>query len=218
MLAQPLAIWRIGDGLLQKLMAEATLLHTMIESGAPDPAMIAASLARVKEIDNQLTPLERDFSVRLGESSRKLQRLLLLSTLIVAVVLMIFGSWISRFFLTKSDHFEEALKVSEERLQLAMLGSNDGLWDWDIQADNIYYSPRLKELLGYTSADGEPTPLQFLNCIYPSDLDAVRAKLTFHLHDNSPCDIEFRVVTKSGELRWVRAWPDPSQTLPRASA
>ncbi|AMP00324.1 diguanylate cyclase domain protein [Collimonas arenae] len=205
LLAEPLAIWRVGDGLLLQLNAEASRLHAAIESGIPDPVTIASSIARIKEIDDQLTPLERNFSASLGESSRRVQRLLLLTTLIVAVALMIFGSWISRFFLTKSDHFEEALKVSEERLQLAMLGSNDGLWDWDIQTDNIYYSPRLKELLGYTSADGEPTPLQFLNCIYPSDLDAVRAKLTFHLHDNSPCDIEFRVVTKSGELRWVRS-------------
>ncbi|MFJ2986748.1 EAL domain-containing protein [Collimonas sp. NPDC087041] len=205
LLSEPLAIWQTGDGLLQELSAEASRLHAAIETGKPDPAAMAGSIAKIKEIDDRLTPLERDFSASLGESSRRVQRLLLLTTLIIALALLIFGSWISRFFLNKSDHFEEALKVSEERLQLAMLGSNDGLWDWDIQADNIYYSPRLKELLGYTSADGEPTPLQFLNCIYPSDLDAVRAKLTFHLHDNSPCDIEFRVVTKSGELRWVRS-------------
>ncbi|WP_172656980.1 EAL domain-containing protein [Collimonas arenae] len=205
LLAEPVANWKIGDGLIQQLSLEASRLHTAIAAGNPDPVAMIASIARIREIDARLTPLELRFSASLGESSRSVQRLLLFATLAIAIALMIFGSWISRFILIKSDQFKEALKISEERLQLAMLGSNDGLWDWDIQADNIYYSPRLKELLGYTLEDDEPTPLQFLNCIYPSDLDAVRAKLTSHLHDNSPCDIEFRVVTKSGELRWVRS-------------
>jgi diguanylate cyclase (GGDEF)-like protein/PAS domain S-box-containing protein len=205
LLSEPLANWKIGDGLIQQLNLEASRLHAAITAGNPDPVTMIASIARIREIDARLTPLELRFSASLGESSRRVQRLLLFATLVIAVALMIFGSWISRFILIKSDQFEEALKISQERLQLAMLGSNDGLWDWDIQADNIYYSPRLKELLGYTLEDDEPTPLQFLNCIYPSDLDAVRAKLTSHLHDNSPCDIEFRVVTKAGELRWVRS-------------
>ncbi len=205
LLSEPLATWKIGDELIQQLDLEAQRLHAAIAAGNPDPVAMIASIARIREIDARLTPLELRFSASLGESSRRVQSLLLYATLAIAIGLMIFGSWISRFILIKSDQFKEALKVSEERLQLAMLGSNDGLWDWDIQADNIYYSPRLKELLGYTLEDDEPTPLQFLNCIYPSDLDAVRAKLTAHLHDNSPCDIEFRVVTKSGELRWVRS-------------
>ncbi|HWW07423.1 EAL domain-containing protein [Collimonas sp.] len=205
LLQEPLSNWKIGDQLIQELSAEAERLHAAIAAGNPNPLTLAASLSRIREIDAQLTPLELRFSASLGESSREVQRLLLLATLTIAIALMIFGSWISRYILIKSDRFEKALKISEERLHLAMLGSNDGLWDWDIQADNIYYSPRLKELLGYALEDPEPTPLQFLNCIYPSDLDAVRAKLTAHLHDNSPCDIEFRVVTKAGELRWVRS-------------
>jgi diguanylate cyclase (GGDEF)-like protein/PAS domain S-box-containing protein len=205
LLSEPLANWKIGNDLIEQLDQEAQRLHKAINAGDPDPTAMIASIARIREIDARLTPLELRFSASLGESSRQVQRLLLFATLAIAIGLMIFGSWISRFILIKSDQFKEALKISEERLQLAMLGSNDGLWDWDIQADNIYYSPRLKELLGYTLEDDEPTPLQFLNCIYPSDLDAVRAKLTAHLHDNSPCDIEFRVVTKAGELRWVRS-------------
>ncbi|WP_082814706.1 EAL domain-containing protein [Collimonas fungivorans] len=205
LLREPIANWKIGDQLIADLSVEASRLHAAIAGGNPDPQTMIASVARIREIDARLAPLELRFSASLGESSRRVQRLLLFATLTIAVGLMIFGSWISRYILTKSDQFEEALKVSQERLHLAMLGSNDGLWDWDIQADNIYYSPRLKELLGYSLEEEEPTPLQFLNCIYPSDLDAVRAKLTSHLHDNSPCDIEFRIVTKGGELRWVRS-------------
>lgn len=205
LLKEALSNWQIGNALIEELNAEAGRLHAVITTGNPDPLTIIASVAHIREIDARLTPLELRFSASLGESSRQVHRLLLLAILTIAIALMIFGSWISRYLLTRSDRFEKALKISQERLHLAMLGSTDGLWDWDIQADKIYYSPRLKELLGYAVDDAEPTPLQLLHCIYPSDLDAVRAKVTAHLYDNSPCDIEFRILTRSGELRWVRS-------------
>ncbi|WP_211451347.1 EAL domain-containing protein [Collimonas antrihumi] len=205
LLEEPLTTWQAGNELIEDLNVEAGRLHAVIAAGNPESSTLTDSIARIRDIDARLTPLELRFSASLGESSRQAERLLLFAILTIAIGLMIFSSWFARYILTKSDAFEEALKISQERLHLAMLGSNDGLWDWDIQADNIYYSPRLTEFLGYTLDDGEPTPIQFLNCIYPSDLASVRAKLNFHLYDNSPCDIEFRIVTKSGELRWVRS-------------
>ncbi len=55
--------------------------------------------------------------------------------------------------ISKRKEVERALHASEERFQLAMDGANDGLWDWDLLTDTVYYSPRWKSMLGYLDAE-----------------------------------------------------------------
>ena len=100
---------------------------------------------------------------------------------------------------------EEALLKSEERFNLAVAGSNDGLWDWDIRSNEVYYSPRFKELLGYGDHEFENVFASFETNLHPVDREPTLAKVRRHLDDGESYDVEYRLRTKCGEYRWFRA-------------
>ena len=97
------------------------------------------------------------------------------------------------------------LQESEERYELAVSGSAAGLWDWDLRTDKVYYSDRLKELLGYRPDEMLDTQDEFWNRMYPDDYEATRQAVDQHLKERVPYVIDFRLLTKSGEYRWFHA-------------
>jgi PAS domain S-box-containing protein len=100
---------------------------------------------------------------------------------------------------------EEALRVTEERFALAVRGSQDGIWDWDIQNGSLYWSPRLKELLGYAVDELDVDFAIFDSLMHPDDKERVGEAIDAHLGDRATYDVEERLRTKSGEYRWFRA-------------
>jgi PAS domain S-box-containing protein len=99
---------------------------------------------------------------------------------------------------------EEILRLSEERLQLALEGSGDGLWDWDITTDEVYLSPRWLEMLGYHCDELSITVANWEQMIHPDDRPWVTARLTAHLADDAVSyDFEYRFQHRSGEWRWI---------------
>ena len=70
---------------------------------------------------------------------------------------------------------ERALRQSEERYALAARGANDGLWDWDLKTNRIYYSPRWKALLGYSEAEIGDDPGEWLSRIHIEDEESKKS-------------------------------------------
>ena len=98
---------------------------------------------------------------------------------------------------------EELLRVSEERYQLAVKGSNDGIWERDLLSNTAYYSPRYKELLGYSEGDDFPPVLEsFSSKLHPDDRDRAMQAARQHLETQQPYHVEHRLQTKSGSFRW----------------
>ncbi|MDY0304833.1 MAG: PAS domain S-box protein [Desulfovibrio aminophilus] len=100
----------------------------------------------------------------------------------------------------------EALRASEERFGLAVAGSSDGIWDWpDMSRDDLWWSPRLYELLGY-APDELPASMETFNLLlHPGDRERVQEALRRHLERRDPYSVEYRTACKGGEYRWFLA-------------
>ncbi len=107
--------------------------------------------------------------------------------------------------ITQRLQAEKALKESEQRFERAIKGSNDGIWDWfDVHQEQIWYSPRFFEIIGYQPNEFQPTLTRFRNFIHPDDLQPVFQAIENHLRFNIPYFIEYRWLHKLGDYIWVR--------------
>ncbi|MCA8995746.1 MAG: PAS domain S-box protein, partial [Planctomycetaceae bacterium] len=94
---------------------------------------------------------------------------------------------------------------SEERFKLAVEGSSDGLWDWNVESGEVYYAARFKELLGYRNDEFPHLFTEFERRLHPDDHDRILAAIGRHLEQREPYDVEYRLKHKDGEYRWFRA-------------
>jgi PAS domain S-box-containing protein len=106
--------------------------------------------------------------------------------------------------MTARKQAEEALRKSQERFDLAVRGSNDGIWDWNIPSGQVYYSPRVRELLGYDSNEFPDTIASIDTHLHPDDYGRTWAAIREHLETRRPYDTEHRLRTKDGRYRWFR--------------
>ncbi len=99
-----------------------------------------------------------------------------------------------------------ALSKSEERLQLAINGVNDGIWDWDIHHDHLYLSPKWKEMLGYSDQELPNVRAAFDGLLHPDDKLMVSRALSDYLERRAPTySVEFRMSNRDGSWRWILA-------------
>ena len=108
--------------------------------------------------------------------------------------------------ITRIKRIERALRESEERFDLAVRGSSDGLWDRpDLDGDRLWWSPRVFELLGYEADAFAPTQARVLGMMHPGDRARFADAHTRHLEAREPLDVEYRLRTRGGEYRWFRS-------------
>jgi len=94
------------------------------------------------------------------------------------------------------------LKASHDRFDLAVRGSTDGIWDWDLKSGKIYFSPRFRELLGYADKELSDEFSSWESLIHEEDALSVLEAIDRHLDQRTPFDIEHRLLTKSDGYRW----------------
>jgi two-component system, sensor histidine kinase and response regulator len=107
--------------------------------------------------------------------------------------------------MTRFYQQEEALRTSQERFALAVRGSNDGIWDWNVLTGEVFYSDRFKELIGYEDQQFPNIFASFESHLHPEDHPKIMTALHEHLQGRTPYDVEYRLRTRGGEWRWFRA-------------
>src|SRR5574341_1182201 len=110
----------------------------------------------------------------------------------------------SRKEISERVRAEAALRESDERYSLAVKGTNDGIWDWNLTTHQVYYSPRWKSILGYKDAEIGTSPKEWLERVHPSDRKHLEAAISAYLRSSEPhFEHEHRMLTKDGTYCWV---------------
>lgn len=131
--------------------------------------------------ESQLEELVRTRTTELAEANQKLQIEIL-----------------------ERRQIEEQLRKSEERYVLAVQGGKEGLWDWNLETNEIFFSIPWKDLLGYKDWEISNNPDEWLNRVHPDDLQRLNSELQAHLEGHTDhFESEHRIMQKDGEYIWV---------------
>jgi diguanylate cyclase (GGDEF)-like protein/PAS domain S-box-containing protein len=165
------------------LSVVATLLVSLrLAASIGDPLMQLADVAR-------RVSTNKDYSVRATIRAGGETGLLIQS----------FNEMLSRI-----ESRERALKESEERYALAARGANDGLWDWNLATDEIYFSPRWNHMLGYSVSGVWSSPEEWFSHIHVDDRERVHSGICAHRDGKSPEFVsEYRMRHCSGGYIWT---------------
>jgi len=100
---------------------------------------------------------------------------------------------------------EEALKISEDRLSKIMIAANDGMWDWNLKTNDVYYDPRYYQMSGYEVDEFPHRIEEFKKHIHPADYGYVMDEAQRHLSGEvDRFDVEFRYLKKNSEWQWIQ--------------
>ncbi len=119
--------------------------------------------------------------------------------------------------ITAQKHAEKVLCDTEERFELAVQGSNHGLWDWNLITNEIYLSPRWKNILGYQDQEIVNHLDEWCRFVHPADFTQMWATIEAYLDQRIPTyESIYRVSHKEGGYCWVLAraaalWDDSGQ-------
>ncbi len=106
--------------------------------------------------------------------------------------------------ITEQKTYEKRLKENSERLEMALIGSDSGMWDWNIETGEVYYNDRWATMLGYQPDEIDNNLSVWENLIHPDDKWHTNLILEKHLKGESPIyRNEHRMLCKDGSWKWI---------------
>jgi len=119
---------------------------------------------------------------------------------------------------------EAALREGEQRWQLALRGNNDGIWDWNVETNEVFFSARWKEMLGFQDHEIANHLDEWAKRVHPDDLELVTQLIRDHFDGKTPYYIsEHRLQCKDGSYKWIldrgqALWDETGQVIRMAGS
>lgn len=154
--------WKIGDAYLAQLDAVAQQMHAAQQAGAATDADMMRWKAQIMSINDEVTPAAMAFSVALGEGSRTVQYLLVISNLLVAALLIALALWRTRKLLNQRHAFAYALQLEKDRAQVTLASIGDGVITTDVDGAILYMNPAAEKLTHWNAEQATGLPLAAL--------------------------------------------------------
>ncbi|MFA9517364.1 PAS domain S-box protein [Halopenitus sp. H-Gu1] len=106
---------------------------------------------------------------------------------------------------TERKEREKELRTTKERMKMALEGANLGIWDWDMETDEVARDELLTEMLGYTQSEMGDNLDDWEQVVHPEGKTRHDEALAEHIEKRTPYyQCEYRLETKSGDWKWVR--------------
>ena len=106
---------------------------------------------------------------------------------------------------SRESHLQDKLEDSRRRFDMAARGTNDGIWEWDLRRNTLFYSPRWKSMLGYDEEEIEDSLDEWLDRVHPEDRRPLQSALTSLVQGpNERLSAEYRIKHRNGNYLSVR--------------
>ncbi|PLA73779.1 diguanylate cyclase [Hydrogenovibrio sp. SC-1] len=99
---------------------------------------------------------------------------------------------------------EKDMQSRNHNIWFALNEASDGIWEWELATDHVFFSPQLKKMLGYGPDEMPPTLESWSNNVHPEDIDRVITTLKDHIQGRrSQYEAEYRLLNRNGHVVWV---------------
>ncbi|OPA87216.1 PAS domain S-box protein [Pseudomonas fluorescens] len=180
-LEKAIELWTVGDGYLVQLDTLAQEMHNAIDRDQISANDVQQWKAHITAINEGVTPAAKAFSDALGEGSRMILRLLLITNLATALGLIVLALLRTRKLLAQRHAFAEALKDEKERAQITLESIGDGVITTDVDGAITYMNPAAEALTHWKSVQAQGLPLAALFNLLDDDAQPDGLTLIEHI-------------------------------------